>query len=77
MLELIAEQPEPVGRLKVVARRGLPVARRAAGEEAVVRMPDRRRGRDNARGEVEGGGERYKARAAASSSSKSGTSDVP
>ncbi len=75
MPELVPDEPEPVAGLEVIARRRLAVARSAAGEEVRSRVPDRGRGRDDRAGEVEPGGERYKARAAASNASKSGTSE--
>lgn len=76
MLELVADEPEPVVRLQVVARRRLAVARRAAGEEVRARVQDGRPRRRDACGEVERYDEAGKAEAAASSSSKSGTSVV-
>ena len=56
--------------------RGLTVSRAALGNEGRVQVPDTWPCRDQARPEVERAGERYIARAAASSSSKSGTSPV-
>src|ERR671931_1328993 len=74
VLDLVPRQPEVVERLEVVARRRLAVAGRAAGHEARSGVPDRGPGGGDAGREVERAGERYEARAAASSSSKSGTS---
>src|SRR5262249_49868792 len=76
VLELVADEPEPVVRLQVVAGRGLAVAVGAAREEAAVQLEERRRGRDDAGAEEERDYECGKADAAASSSSKSGTSPV-
>ena len=74
VLELVADEPEVVDGLQVVAHRRLAVDHlRPRGEvraEVLRRRPHRRQ----ADGEVERAGERYKARAAESSSSKSGTS---
>ena len=75
MLDLVAEEPEPVGGLEMVARGRLAVAGRAAGEEVVVRALDRGPRREDARGEVQAADGCYEARAAASSkTSMSGTS---
>ena len=76
MLELVADEPEVVGGLEVVAWGGLAVAGSSACEEARARVVHRRPGRRDSRREVEGAGERYIARAAASSVSKSGTSEL-
>ncbi len=76
MLELVPDEPEVVDGLEVVADRCLALDRlRARGEvraEVLVGRPHR----DQPGREVERAGERYKARAAESSSSKSGTSAV-
>ena len=53
LLELVADEPERVGELEVVARRSLAVARGGTGEIAVVRVPDRRPGGEDAAGEKE------------------------
>ena len=76
VLELVADEPEAVVRLQVVAGRGLAVARGAAGQEVRPRVQDGRPGRRDAGREVEPYDEGGKAEAAASSSSKSGTSLV-
>ena len=77
VLELVPDEPEVVNGLQVVADRRLSVdrlgARREVRPEVLRRGPHRRESDD----EVEPAGERYKARAAESSSSKSGTSAVP
>ena len=75
-VELVADEPEVVERLEVVAGCGLAVPGRAAGDELRARVPDGRPRRGDAGSEVERAGERYKARAAASSSSTSGTSSL-
>ena len=76
MVELVADEPKVVDGLQIVARRGLATNRfRARGEvgaEVLRRGPHR----GQAGREVERAGEGYKARAAESSSSKSGTSAV-
>ena len=77
MLELVPDEPELVAGLEVVAGRGLAVPRRAAGEEVVVRVLDRRPGREDAGGEVKRANPGYKSAAAASNASKSGNSEVP
>src|SRR4029077_277217 len=61
-------------RLQVVARRRLARNRRPAREEARARVRELRGHRDEPGAEGERDEERYKARAAESSSSKSGTS---
>ena len=53
--ELVAGEPERVGRLQVVARRHPPFLRRAVAEKAVG-LEDGRRGGEQPGGEVEGGG---------------------
>src|SRR5204863_7864816 len=76
VIELVADEPEVVDGLQVVARGGLATNRlRACGEvgaEGLRGWPHRSKGGR----EVERAGEGYKARAAESSSSKSGTSAV-
>jgi hypothetical protein len=72
----VADEPVVVERLQVIARRRVPVARRAAGHEVRARVLDRRPRCHHAAGEVKRGGERYEACAARSSSSKSGNSAV-
>jgi hypothetical protein len=72
--ELVSGEPEVVGRLQVVAgsddvRPGL-----AVREELAAVLEERGGERERARGEVERADERYNARAAASGTSKSGTS---
>jgi hypothetical protein len=54
VLELVADEPEPVAGLEMVAGGGLAVARRSSGQEAIVRVLDRRPGRDDPGREVEG-----------------------
>ncbi len=76
MLELIADEPEVVLGLEVVARGRLPRYRGSPREEVRARVLQRGPGRDDTGAEVERADERYKARAAESSSSKSGTSAV-
>ncbi len=76
MLELVTDEPEVVLGLKVVARRGLAGNRRRVGQKVRTGVLERGPGREQPRAEVERADERYKARAAASSSSKSGTSAV-
>ena len=76
VLELVAREPEAVAGLQVVARRGLAVPRRAGRQERRERVDDRRLRRDQRRDRVDDAGERYNARAAASSSSNSGTSSL-
>ena len=76
MLELVADEPEPVVRLEVVAGGRLAGPGVAAGEEVRAGVLQRRPGRDDAGAEVERDDEGYKAGAAASSTSKSGTSAV-
>ena len=72
----MADEPEVVERLQVVTRGGLTVRRRTTREEVGADVQDRRPGRRCSGCEVERGPERYKACAARSSSSKSGTSAV-
>ena len=74
MLELVSDEPELVAGLQVVALGRLPVAGAALGHERRVHVPGTGPRRQETCPEVERAGERYKARAAASSSSKSGTS---
>ena len=76
MLDLVADEPVVVQRLQMVAGRRLAVGRRSAGEEVCAGMEDRRPRRGRTGREVERSCERYKACAARSSSSKSGTSAV-
>ena len=61
----------------MVAPRRLAVSRRAAGEEVAAGAVELRPGGGEPGGEVERDCEPYKARAAASSASKSGTSFEP
>ena len=77
MFELMAEEPEAPAGLQMVARRGLAVAPLVACEEVRARVLERRPRREQARRDVERYGEADKPRAAASSSSKSGSSEVP
>ena len=74
MLQVVSDQPEVVGGLKMVAGCGLAVARGPCGQEMGAGMQDRRRGGDDSGDEVESAGKSYKARAASSKASKSGTS---
>src|SRR5205823_7087099 len=76
VLELVAHQPEVVDGLQVVAGRRFSVNRLGAGGEVGAEVGRGRPHRREPHGEVEPAGERYKARAAESSSSKSGTSAV-
>ena len=76
VLELVPDEPELVADLEVVARRRLAVPRAALGHEGRVQVPGTGPCRKETCPEVERAGERYNARAAASSSSKSGTSPV-
>ncbi len=76
MLELVADEPEVVLGLEVVARGGLAGNRRRLGQKVRVGVLERWPGRERPSAEVERADERYKARAAESSSSKSGTSAV-
>jgi hypothetical protein len=72
VFELVPCEPKPVVRLEMVARCRLAVSGRAAGHELRRDVDYRRLGRDHRRdGEDQAGC--YKARAAAKSSSKSGT----
>src|SRR5205085_6377029 len=64
LLDLVSRQPEVVERLQVVARCGLAVAGRAAGEETRPGMLHSRPRCGHTGGEVERAGERYEARAA-------------
>jgi hypothetical protein len=72
--ELVSGQPEVVRRLQVVARRDDSGPRLAVREELVAVLEERGGEGECAGGEVERAGERYNARAAASGTSKSGTS---
>lgn len=75
MNQLETGQPQLPERLEMVAGRGDAwQTRQPFREEIVLRVPQRRPGRDNARAEVDGDYEDCKARAAEMSSSKSGTS---
>ena len=75
VFELVPDEPELVADLEVVARRRFAVPGAALSHEGLSRSwPGP--GRKETCPEVERAGERYKARAAASSSSKSGTSPV-
>ena len=76
MFELVADEPEVVLRLEVVASGGLAGHRGRVCEEVRPRVLKRGPGRDDAGAEVERADERYKAWAAESSTSKSGTSAV-
>ena len=76
MLELLADEPEVVLGLKVVAGVRFAGDGCRAREEVRAGVLERGPGRDDPGSEVEGADERYKARAAESSSSKSGTSAV-
>ena len=77
VLELVADEPEVVLGLQVVAGRRLAVARgRAARGSASRRGWSAGQVAATPAPQVERADERYKARAAASSSSKSGTSAV-
>ncbi len=75
VLQLVPDEPEAVRRLKMVACRGLAVARCASGEEVRVRPLDGRPGDERARPEEERYEEGCSARAASSSTSRSGTSE--
>src|SRR5215213_1856827 len=72
--KLVADEPEVVFGLQVVAGRRLTGNRRRAREEARAGVVEPRPHRQEAGAEVERDEKRYKARAAESSSSKSGTS---
>src|SRR4051794_22068785 len=74
VVELVPDEPEVVLGLQVVARRRLAGHGGPAREEARPRVRELRRHRQQPGAEVERDEERYKARAAESSSSKSGTS---
>ena len=76
MLELVADEPEVVLGLEVVAGGSFARDGRRAREEMRAGVLERGPGGDDPGSEVEGADERYKARAAESSSSKSGTSAV-
>src|SRR5919198_2084174 len=76
VLDVVADEPEPVRRLQVVAGSRLSVAGGAPGQEMRAEVPDCRRCGHEPGNDVEAAGERYKARAARSSSSKSGTSSL-
>jgi hypothetical protein len=76
VLELVADEPEVVLGLEVVAGGCLTGDGCRAREEVRAGVLERGPGRDDPGAEVEGADERYKARAAESSSSKSGTSAV-
>ena len=76
VLELVAGEPQPVAGLQVVARRRLAVSGRAA-RRGTVPWCFTPAGRDERGDGEERAGERYNARAAASSSSKSGHLVVP
>ena len=76
MLELVADEPEVVLGLEVVAGGRLAGDGCRASEEMRARVLECGPGRDDPGTEIEGADERYKARAAESSSSKSGTSAV-
>lgn len=74
--ELVAREPELPDRLQMVTgRRGTRKAAKPLGQEVVVGVLQRGPGRNGARAEVEGYDEGDKARAAAISSSRSGTSE--
>jgi hypothetical protein len=71
----VTGEPELPHGLEVVARGGGALASwQALGEEAVVRATQRRPGRDDSGPEVGRDDEAYKARAAATMASRSGTS---
>src|SRR4029450_8910283 len=72
--ERVPDEPEVLLRLQVVARRRLARDRGPAREEARPGVVELRGHREHARAEVERDEERYRGRAAESSSSKSGTS---
>jgi hypothetical protein len=76
VLELVADEPEVVLGLEVVAGRRLAGNCCRAREEVGSGVLKRRPGRHDPRAQVERTDERYKAWAAESSSSKSGTSAV-
>ena len=76
VLHLVPDQPEVVDGLQVIADRGLAVDRLGPRREVRPEVLGRRPHRREADGDVERAGESYKARAAESSSSKSGTSAV-
>ena len=73
-LELVPHEPQLVARLQVISGRDRPRRRRAARPKGLVPVPGTGPRREEACPEVEGDRERYNACAAASSSSKSGTS---
>jgi hypothetical protein len=72
----MADEPEVVLGLEVVSSGGLARDRRRVGEEVRAGVLQRRPGRYDPGAEVKRADESYKARAAESSSSKSGTSAV-
>lgn len=74
MRELVADEPQVIDGLEVVARGGLAVTGRAAGEEVRPRVAERGPGGRYRREGVEREGEADEACAAKSSSSTSGTS---
>jgi len=76
VLELMADEPVVVQGLQVVARRRFAVGRRATREKVRPGVLDRRPRRGCPSREVQSSAERYKACAARSNSSKSGTSAV-
>ncbi len=76
MLELVTDEPKVVLGLQMVARGRLPGDRGSPGEEVRARALERGPGGDDPCAQVQRADERYKARAAESSSSKSGTSAV-
>ena len=77
VLELVADEPPVIQGLQVIARRRLAVSRGASGEERGARVKDGGPRRRNAGGDVQHACERHIARAAASSTSKFGSSPVP
>ena len=76
MVELVPDEPQVVDGLQIVARGRLAADRLRAGGEVRAKVLRRGPHRGQSRREVERAGEGYKARAAESSSSKSGTSAV-
>jgi hypothetical protein len=74
VLELVAGEPEAEPGLEMLTGRRLAVSRRAVREKVRPGVPDRRGCDQDRRAEVEGAEEDYKSRAAAISTSKSGTS---
>jgi hypothetical protein len=73
-LDLVPNEPELVPRLQVISGRDLSLNRATPRPKGLVPVPGTGPRRKEARPEVEGDRERYNACAAASSSSKSGTS---